>query len=102
MGRRISARFKEHPTGRLKHAMQDRSETMNESLISNIPLFATIPPDELAQMAAELQQITYPAGAILMREGEHGDGVYIVLSGMFEIIKALGTPDEHLFGRRGA
>ena len=82
--------------------MQERSETLNESLISNIPLFATIPPDELSQLAAELQQITYPAGAILMREGEHGDGVYIVLSGMFEIIKALGTPDEHLFGRRGA
>jgi len=82
--------------------MQERSETMNESLITNIPLFAAIPPDELAQLATELQQVTYPAGAILMREGERGDGVYIVLSGMFEIIKELGTPDEHLFGRRGA
>jgi phosphoserine phosphatase RsbU/P len=75
---------------------------MNESLIHNIPLFATIPPDELAELATELQQVTYPAGAILMREGERGDGVYIVLSGLFEIVKELGTPDEHLFGRRGA
>src|SRR4249920_3226531 len=90
------------PTGRLKHAMQERSKTMNESLISNIPLFATIPPDELAELARELQQATFPAGTILMREGERGEGVYIVLSGMFEIIKELGTPDEYLFGRRGA
>src|SRR3954466_1884234 len=82
--------------------MQERSKTANEALINSIPLFATIPLDELAQLAAELQQITYPAGAILMREGERGDGVYIVLSGTFEIIKQLGTPDEHQFGRRGA
>jgi phosphoserine phosphatase RsbU/P len=75
---------------------------MKELLISNIPLFATIPPDELAKLATELQQVTYPAGAILMREGERGDGVYIVLAGTFEIIKELGTPDERLFGRRGA
>ena len=75
---------------------------MNESLISNIPLFATIPPDELAELASELQQAAFPAGTILMREGERGEGVYIVLSGMFEIIKELGTPDEYLFGRRGA
>jgi phosphoserine phosphatase RsbU/P len=82
--------------------MQERSETMNEALITNIPLFAAIPPDELAQLATELEQVTYPAGAILMREGDRGDGVYIVLSGMFEIIKELGTTDERLFGRRGA
>lgn len=75
---------------------------MKELLIGNVPLFAKIPPDERAELAAELQQINYPAGSILMREGERGDGVYIVLSGMFEIIKELGTPDERLFGRRGA
>jgi sigma-B regulation protein RsbU (phosphoserine phosphatase) len=75
---------------------------MQELLISNVPLFATIPRDELAQLATELEQAIYPAGTLLMREGDRGDGVYIVLSGTFEIIKELGTPDERLFGRRGA
>ena len=75
---------------------------MQELLISNVPLFATIPPHERAELASELQQISYPAGSILMREGERGDGVYIVLSGTFEIIKELGTHEERLFGRRGA
>jgi phosphoserine phosphatase RsbU/P len=81
--------------------MQEPSEAMNESLLHNVPLFATIPPDELAELASELQQVSFPAGAILMREGERGDGVYIVLSGVFEIIKELGMPDEYRFGRRG-
>jgi serine phosphatase RsbU (regulator of sigma subunit) len=75
---------------------------MKELLISNVPLFASIPPDERAALADELQQVAYPAGSLLMREGERGDGVYIILSGMFEIFKELGTPDERLFGRRGA
>ncbi len=75
---------------------------MKELLISGVPLFATIPPDELAELATELQQVTYPAGTILMREGERGDGVYIVLAGTFDIIKELGSDDERLFGRRGA
>src|SRR5688572_13951866 len=75
---------------------------MKELLISGVPLFATIPPDELAELATELQQVTYPAGTILMREGERGDGVYIVLAGTFDIIKELGSEGERLFGRRGA
>jgi serine phosphatase RsbU (regulator of sigma subunit) len=75
---------------------------MKERLISSVPLFATIPPNELAQLAAELEQIDCPAGSILVREGAPGDGVYIVLSGMFEIIKELGSDEERLFGLRGA
>jgi sigma-B regulation protein RsbU (phosphoserine phosphatase) len=82
--------------------MQERSKTVNELLISNLPLFAAIPPDERAELVAELQHFTYPTGAILMREGERGDDLYIVLSGRFEIIKELGTDDERLFGLRGA
>ncbi|MEP7188902.1 MAG: SpoIIE family protein phosphatase [Roseiflexaceae bacterium] len=75
---------------------------MKELLISSVPLFATIPPDELAELANELQQVAFPAGAMLMREGDSGDGMYIVLAGTFEIIKELGTADERLFGLRGA
>lgn len=75
---------------------------MKELLLRNIPLFASIPPDDLASLAADLRQATCPAGATLLREGERSDRVYIVLSGMFEIIKELGTIDERVFGLRGA
>jgi sigma-B regulation protein RsbU (phosphoserine phosphatase) len=75
---------------------------MKELLLRDVPLFAAIPPDELAGVTAHLQQVTCPAGTILMREGERGDRVYIVLSGLFEIVKELGTSDERLFGLRGA
>jgi serine phosphatase RsbU (regulator of sigma subunit) len=75
---------------------------MIELLLRNVPLFASIPPDELSSLAAELRQTVCPAGTILIREGERSDRVYIVLSGLFEIVKELGTPDEHIFGVRGA
>lgn len=75
---------------------------MKELLLRNVPLFAAIPPDELADLAAELQQVKCPAGAILIREGERSDRAYIVLAGLFEIVKELGTLDERVFGLRGA
>jgi phosphoserine phosphatase RsbU/P len=75
---------------------------MKELLLSSVPLFATIPADEQAQLATELEQIVCPAGTVLVREGEPGDGMYIVLAGTFEIVKELGKSEERLFGRRGA
>jgi sigma-B regulation protein RsbU (phosphoserine phosphatase) len=75
---------------------------MNESLIRNVPLFATIPSDELATLTSRLRQATYPAGTILMHEGDRGDRFYIVLSGQIAIASALGTLDERVLGVRGA
>src|SRR5262249_39946500 len=75
---------------------------MKELLLRNVPLFAAIPPDELTTLSADLQHLTCPAGSILIHEGERSDRVYIVLSGLFEIVKELGAPGEHVFGLRGA
>ena len=55
---------------------------MQELDISNVPLFATIPPDELAKLVTELQHITYPTGAILMREGEPIDALHMLTEGV--------------------
>ena len=75
---------------------------MKELLLRNIPLFASIPPEDLAGLAADLHQAACPAGTTLIREGQRGNRVYIVLSGLFEIVKELGTLDERVFGLRGA
>jgi len=74
---------------------------MSDSLISRVPLFASLPPEELDALAATLQETTYPAGTILFHEGDYGDRFHIVLDGCIEIIKALGTDDEQLISVRG-
>src|SRR2546421_644278 len=75
---------------------------MDTALLKHVPLFVSLPPNELAELAASLHESRYPAGAVLFREGEHGDRFYIVLDGQIAIIKALGSDDERLLGLRGA
>jgi CRP-like cAMP-binding protein len=75
---------------------------MDAALLKHIPLFGSLLPGELADMAASLQETCYPAGAVLFREGDYGDRFYIVLDGRIAIVKALGSDDERLLGLRGA
>jgi serine phosphatase RsbU (regulator of sigma subunit) len=78
-----------------------RDQISNETLIGQVPLFATLPHDELRRLAATLRPCAIAAGAVLFHEGEHGDRFYIVIDGQIEIIKALGTADERLVAVRG-
>jgi serine phosphatase RsbU (regulator of sigma subunit) len=75
---------------------------MDAALLKHLPLFVSLPPGELADMAVALQETRYPAGTVLLREGDYGDRFYIVLDGQIAIVKALGSDDERLLGLRGA
>ncbi|HET9221311.1 MAG TPA: SpoIIE family protein phosphatase [Roseiflexaceae bacterium] len=74
---------------------------MNTVQVRHVPLFTTLPDAEIALLAAALRPTAYPAGAILFREGDCGDRIYIVLSGQIAIVSALGTANEHVLGLRG-
>ena len=75
---------------------------MDTALLKHVPLFVSLPPSALADMAVSFQETRYSAGAVLFREGDYGDRFYIVLDGCIAIVKALGSDDERLLGRRGA
>jgi serine phosphatase RsbU (regulator of sigma subunit) len=74
---------------------------MKESIIQRIPLFASLPPREIQYLAKTLREIELAPGAIVFREGEFGDGLYLVLRGEIEVVKSLGTEDERLFALGG-
>jgi phosphoserine phosphatase RsbU/P len=74
--------------------------TIDTTLIGRVPLFASLPPEELEHLAATLRPFVYPAGTVLFNEGERGDTFYIVLEGNISIIKALGTDEERVLGVR--
>jgi sigma-B regulation protein RsbU (phosphoserine phosphatase) len=74
---------------------------VRESIIQRVPLFASLPHDEIQHLAATLRAYTFAPGILLLREGEYGDRFYIIAAGEVEIIKALGTPEEHRIGLRG-
>lgn len=75
---------------------QNAHDELTRSRLARVPIFSSLPPEAIPSVAGMVQFRAYPAGAVLTREGERGDRLYVVLAGQIEIIKALGTPDERL------
>lgn len=49
------------------------------------PVFAPLDHDSLAKLAARMRSAYLPAGEVLIREGEPGDAVYVVVSGRLRV-----------------
>ena len=59
--------------------------TSHTELLRQIPLFAHFSPSELESLAGELEQRSYAAGDIVVRTGDRGQEMYIVLDGEFQV-----------------
>ena len=70
--------------------------------LSSIPLFASLPADEIRRLEMRLHVSTCPPGKVLFQEGHSDDKFYILLEGQVEVVKALGSPEERLLGVRAA
>lgn len=77
---------------------------MAESLtqiIGQVPLFAELPPEALAAIAASMRRRALGPAELLFAEGESGAELFIVVAGEVEVRRAVATPDERIIGRRG-
>ncbi len=70
------------------------------SPLARVPLFASLPLDELDHLATTLRALDVPDKTILFYEGDHGEHFYVVREGEVEIIKAIGTDDERVIAVR--
>lgn len=77
------------------------SIAMTKQLLACIPLFKGLPDEELERLANKLQVRQLEPDALLFKEGDVGDQFFIVAAGQVEVVKALGTPEERVVGRRG-
>ena len=73
---------------------------MSKLDLSKIPLFGSLPPDEIEHLTEVLKTLTLDPGMVLCKEGDPGDKFYVITAGQLEIIKSLGTPDEQILGIR--
>ena len=62
-----------------------------DELVRLVPAFASLPQQELNDLAATLRPESFPANTLLVREGEAGERLLVLLDGQVEIVKALGT-----------
>lgn len=66
--------------------MPRASATAHE--LSRVALLASLPGELLGKLAGRMTREDIPAGHAVVREGDHGDRFYVVLSGMFAVSKS--------------
>ncbi len=59
--------------------------------LRHVPLFSKMETSELTHVASIAREVTFPAGARLIQEGDHGDHMYLIVDGEVTIQRG-GTP----------
>jgi CRP-like cAMP-binding protein/di/tricarboxylate transporter len=54
--------------------------------LARSPLFSQLGRLDLARLAGELEECRYPAGAVIVRQGDPADGLYVINSGHVSIV----------------
>jgi signal transduction histidine kinase len=72
------------------------------SPLENAELFRPLDPEALNAVRRLAEERTFAAGQEVFREGDPGDGLYVVKSGLVEISGQLGTDERQLFSQVGA
>jgi CRP-like cAMP-binding protein len=56
-------------------------------LIRSVPLFSSCSKRELAEIASMADEIDFPAGKILIKEGERGREFFVLIEGTVDVIR---------------
>jgi hypothetical protein len=65
-------------------------------LLRNLPMFAPLPLAVTELVAAEIEPHQYPAGAVIMREGEAGDQFHLIVDGSAAVsVRGAPRPSLH-------
>lgn len=62
-------------------------------------LFSCLLPAELASLRAVTREMSFAPGREIFKEGDAGDGLYIVKSGLVQISAAVSQTERHIFSR---
>jgi signal transduction histidine kinase len=74
---------------------------MSVNLLARMPFFVDVPPDELDLLASASEVVNLKSGDILFREGDLGNHLFVVSSGVLEVLTGLNTVDELLVSLLG-
>ncbi len=70
---------------------------MDIDLLKNIYLFEGLDEDALKEIAEVCEEVEFPAGHVIFREGEPGDKLYMIVKGDIRISKQIqGVGEEAL------
>ncbi|MBP8980188.1 MAG: cyclic nucleotide-binding domain-containing protein [Syntrophobacterales bacterium] len=64
-----------------------------ELLLKEPEIFRNLTPDQIREIIGIARRVSFPAGSIIMKEGEIGDTMYIMMEGTVEVVKSLVLGD---------
>src|SRR5437764_11299171 len=64
-------------------------------------LFSRLPPQELEAVRRIAREEQFPVGQEVFKEGDEGDGVFVVKDGLVEISALVGPNQRHVFSQVG-
>ena len=64
---------------------------MTLEALRSAPLFAGLADADLERLAATVERQQLAPGGLLIREGDPGDAMYVVVSGELEVTKRVGA-----------
>ena len=71
-------------------------------LLRRVPLFSQLAPEDLQRVALSASEHLYPAGEALVREGDPGDELVVLIEGTVTVVRADGEvirsygPGDHI------
>jgi HEAT repeat protein len=96
---RDTATHGEDGQGTMSGAERAPTELDTMLLLRRVPLFARLDPEDLQRLAMVAVERDYPDGTALMREGDPGDELVVIVEGSVRVVQT--TPDgEERFIRR--
>src|SRR5215210_4991423 len=61
--------------------------------LRKIPLFADLSEEDLERLYQMAETVSFPAGQLVLREGDQGDSLFVVLTGELEVTKRQSSQD---------
>ena len=84
----------DHDTLTMEETMETETSIPEKILrLRNINIFEGLSASELAAVASVTEEVEYPAGEVVIREGEPGETMYLILKGGVSVIKGEGKED---------
>ena len=64
--------------------------------LKTFKLFSRLPDEELACLAGVMEEKIFPAGTVILQEGDPGDHMYLLLEGTVEVLKTTLFGDPYV------
>lgn len=82
--------------GRIKKNVLVKEAALVCEFLRVCPAFSSLTPENLTDVAEKMKRVRYPAGAVILRQGELGDTFYLLREGTADVVREEGESVRRL------